>query len=196
MRNKTFFIVIDLFFIICAASCAAGALVYLYWLSENGLPIFGSIGAGAVACVVLAQNTVFFFAGSVALIYAATKKEEQPEPDGSMSFPYVTRLTTMKESGEIKYEYDLSNQKALVIGKGDHEDSGLEYAGAGGSLKHEYAVLNLEKNYWYIEAISETYGIGMRKEHDSVFRRLRTDKPCLLGKNDVIEIAGERIVVR
>ncbi|MCL2815618.1 MAG: hypothetical protein FWD23_13540 [Oscillospiraceae bacterium] len=126
----------------------------------------------------------------------ASRKKAQSEPDGNQAFPYVSKLTVLKESGDIKSEYQLANKKALIIGKSNRDENELEYSGTGGAFKYEYAVLNLEKNYWYIEAVSESYGVGIKKEHDSIFRRLRTGKPCLMGKNDVIEIAGERIIVR
>ena len=190
MRNKAFVILIDICIILCAVLCAAGAGVYIYLGEDAG-------GADRLALILLVQNAVFFIAGFTVLIFAAvSKKEEEPEPDQKLTVPYISRLMSMKDTGDIKSDYDLVNKKAIIIGKNDLEESGLEYAGMGDTLKHEYAVMNLEKNYWYIEAVSDVYGVGVRKEHDSVFRRLRTGKPCLMGKNDIIEIAGEKIIVR
>ena len=194
MRNKTFLIIIDVCFILCVVLCAAGAGAFVYLLRGDSISV--DEGVFGIACVVLIQNAVFFLAGVVVLIYAAAQKKARSEPDAGLSFPYVSKLTVLKESGDVKSEYQLANKKALIIGKSDRDESELEYSGSGGALKHEYAVLNLEKNYWYIEAVSESYGVGIRKEHDGIFRRLRTGKPCLVGKNDVLEIAGERIIVR
>ena len=194
MRNKIFLIIIDVCFILCVVSCAAGAGVFIYLLKGDSISI--TEGIYGIALVVLVQNTVFFIAGIAGLIYVAAAKKTRPEPDENLSFPYVSKLTVLKESGDIKSEYQLANKKALIIGKSDRDETELEYSGSGGALKYEYATLNLEKNYWYIEAVSESYGVGIRKEHDSVFRRLRTGKPCLIGRNDVIEIAGEKIIVR
>ena len=192
MRNKIFLIIIDVCFILCAASCAAGTGVFAYLLQGDGVSV--AEGVYGIALVVLGQNAVFFMAGAAGLIYMAASKKARPEPDAPI--PYVSKLTALKESGDVKSEFQLANKKALIIGKSDCDEKELEYSGSGGALKCEYATLNLEKNYWYIEAISESYGVGIRKEHDSVFRRLKTGKPCLIGKNDVIEIAGERIIVR
>ena len=193
MRNKIFLIITDVFLILCVASCAAGAGVFIYLLNGDSITVSESVYG--IAFVVLIQNAVLFILGVAGLIYAASRKK-QAEPDGNLSFPYVSKLTVLKESGDVKSEYQLANKKAVIIGKSDRDEKELEYSGTGGALQYEYAVLNLEKNYWYLEAVSESYGVGIRKEHDSIFRRLRTDKPCLIGRNDIIEIAGERIIVR
>ena len=194
MRKKVFLIIIDVCVVLCAVLCAVGAGAFIYLLRADGISIDDSVFG--IACVALIQNAVFFILGIACLIYIAGKKKTQSAPDGNLFFPYVSKLTVMKESGDIKSEYPLENKKAFIIGKSDRAETELEYSGSGGALKYEYAVLNLEKNHWYIEAVSESYGVGIRKEHDSVFRRLRTGKPCLMGKNDVIEIAGKRIIVR
>ena len=72
----------------------------------------------------------------------------------------------------------------------------MKYVVAEGALTHEYAVLNLEKNYWYIEAISDLRNVGIRKEYDYIFRRLKSNMLYLIEQNDVIEIAGEKIVIK
>ena len=191
MRNKIFFIVIDICLILCAAACAAGIGVLIYLLRGDLISLTN--GVFGIALVALGQNAVFFIAGVAALIYAASSKAR---PEADAPFPYISKLTVMKDSGEVKSEYPLASKKAIIIGKSDRDETELEYSGTGGALKYEYAVLNLEKNYWYLEAVSDSYGVGIRKEHDSVFRRLKTGKSCLIVKNDVIEIAGERIIVR
>ena len=193
MRNKKFLIIIDVLFILCAVACAAGAGVFIYLTRGESISAAGGVyGLGLVA---LAQNAVFFILGVAGLIYMASSKKTRPD-DGGLSFPYVSKLTVLKESGDVRSEYQLAGKKSIIIGKSDRDESELEYSGTGGALRFEYAVLNLEKYYWYVEAVSDTLGVGIRKEHDGVFRRLKTGKPCLIGKNDVLEIAGERVVVR
>lgn len=185
MRNKIFLIIIDVCFILCVS----GITVFTY------LTFRDDIKTDSIVFIMLVQNMTFVVLALIALIYIALSKKEQDAPD-DISVPYVSKLLKLNEAGDIKSEYDLKNKKSLIIGQNEHEENELIYAVVGGSLKYEYAVLNLEKNYWYIEAISEIWGVGIRKEYDGLFRRLKNDKPCLIGKNDVIEIAGEKIIVR
>ena len=180
MRNKIFLIV----FAVCFILCVSGITVFAYLTFRDDMDM--------IVFIMIIQNMAFAGLALVALIYIASSKKEPRNPDDA-SIPYVSKLLAIKGAGEI----NLKNKKSLVIGKrANGSGGGLAYAITGGSLEHEYAVLNSEKNYWYIEAFSEAHAIGIRREHDGVFRVLNVGKPYLLGKNDIIEIEGEQVIAR
>jgi len=189
MRNKKFLIFFNICFILVVAGITA-ATAYLY--SGGGI---GAENKFVVVMMVL-QNIIFIVLSLAVLIYAAASPKNEKSAVSAAPAPAVSKLILMGKSGETGTEFNLTDKQSLIIGKDRHSDESLKYAVTDGSLTHEYAVLNLEKNYWYIEAISDLRNVGIRKDYDSVSRRLKSNMLYLIERNDVIEIAGEKIIVK
>ena len=191
MRNKRFLI----FFNICFILCVAGITIATAYLYFNG-----SIGTenNLIVVIMTIQNIIFIIMSLVVLIYAATTAAPKNEKSTvvAASVPAVSKLLLTGKSGESGTEFNLMGKRSLIIGKDGHSDESLKYVDMEGSLTHEYAVLNLEGNYWYIESVSDLRNVGIRKDYDYIFRRLKSNMLYLIEQNDVIEIAGEKIIVK
>jgi len=196
MRNKGFLLFFTVFFFVCVLGVTvAAALVFYNFYDSAG---FDGRWGHPVMTVILAQNAVFMISGVIMLVFVAMQKKENAAPAAAPPtyVPAVSKLVILdKTTGGVRAECLLTDKRTLVIGKNAHTDEYLKYAGDG-SVMHEYAALNLERNYWYIEAVSELRNVGIRKDYDYVFRRLKIGTLYLIEPNDAIEIAGEKIVVK
>ena len=186
MRNRIFLIFLSTCFFLFFTVITVFIFVFFMPSVENA-------ESYAVAQIIVINNIVLIFFALVALIYMLLSQAWQNKKGASV--PYVTRLLTAAADGEIKLECDLTDRTSIVIGKNEREESELVYTASGNVLQYEYAVLNLEKNYWYIEAVSVSQKIGIKKEYDDMFRKLKDKEPYHIMKGDVLEIAGKKIIV-
>ena len=198
MRNKGFLLFFNALIIICVLGIISVSALLFYNYYDGD---FAAVWNNPVAVIILAQNAVFVILAAVMLIFVATQKKENRVPAVQAAVPApgipdVSRLVMLDKSGGVKAECDLRNTRSLIVGKDEHSDAFLKFAAADGSVRHEYAVLNLEKKYWYIESVSELRNVGIRKDYDYLFRRLKSGTLYLLEPNDALEIAGEKIVVK
>jgi len=200
MRNKGFLLFFNALIIICVLGIISVSAVLFYNYHGGD---FAVIWANPVAVIILAQNAVFVILAAVMLVFVAAQKKENrvpavqaAAPAPAPGVPDVSRLVMLDKSGGVRAECDLKNARSLIVGKDEHSDAFLKFAAADGSVRHEYAVLNLEKKYWYIESVSELRNVGIRKDYDYLFRRLKSGKLYLLEPGDALEIAGEKIVVK
>jgi len=189
MRNKGFLLFFTVFLIVCVSGIMLAAVLFY------NIDGFEGLSNNPVMLIIVMQNAVFIFLAAIMLVFVAMQKKENPAPAPPAYVPAVSKLVMMDQSGGVRAECILTDKRTLVIGKNEHADEYLKYAGDG-SVTHEYAVLNLERNYWYIEAVSELRNVGIRKDYDYVFRRLKSGTLYLIEPNDAIEIAGEKIVVK
>ena len=185
MKHSRFIIVISICFILFFF----GISVYLYDALQTVLlnTVYQSLGYTLMAVLIF-----FLLMSTIILIYCIDKSKKK-----EIKYTSISTLVFMSDNGEVKKELDISERQSVLIGKGEMVDIDLSYfMTEEKAVAAEHAVLNLVDSYWYIEAITENYKVGLRHEYDNTIYKLKYFTPYKLTADDIIYVSDIKIIVR
>lgn len=110
----------------------------------------------------------------------------------------VSRLVYLGKDMRPLAELGLSGRTSVVIGRNTTRQSvdlDLSQADGAGEVEEEHAVLNYAGGVWYLESLSTTNRVGIRKEGNSIVYRLKAMTPYKISAGDIIFISHEKIAV-
>lgn len=110
----------------------------------------------------------------------------------------ITELALLNEDNQVIATWEMYGKTSLVIGRDTGENQvnvNLNQAEFASMIDVEHAVLNYSGGNWYVEDLSSKNGISVVKPDGKKYR-LSSDKPCLLGLDDILCVAMTRLLIR
>lgn len=183
MKNKHFIsscviVCLELFFLFSA-----------FYLYQFVLSSVSEISLKHTITFLVVQNLILAVLSLAVYLYLIIQDRKK------MSVSPFQSLKIMTYSGELKEEIILIDKQALFIAGKERKEIFVKNIETGYSEQIEYAVLNLVSGYWYIEAMSKQYPIGLKKENESMVYKLKPEIPYKLSKNDIIYVNASKILV-
>ena len=107
----------------------------------------------------------------------------------------ITKITLLSDSNSTEKLFLLSGKESALIGKGDEAYIDLENADKSHLISYEHAILNQVDDNWFLECVSEEYEVGLKRSNNQYVYKLKPGICYKLFVNDVLYIAGERLLV-
>jgi|GEM_PF-6578640 len=174
---------------VCFVIFFFGMSVYLY---EALQAVLFNTGYRSLGYTLMALSIFFLTMSTVTIVYIIQKPKEIEKKNISS----ISNLVFTSDVGEIKKELDISEKQSVLMGKGEMADIDLSYLVEEHSIATEHAILNFVGHYWYIEAVTENYKVGLRREYDDTTYKLKYFTPYKLTVNDIIYISDIKIIVK
>lgn len=176
----------------CILACIfAYLLIQIYYLSYYIMPSAEEGPWRDVVCLFLIQSVFFavcIFAVFILLI-AERIRRDQTSPFES--------LLLVNEEGKIKNEVFLQDKHSfLITGAKKGKRIFVEQIQDPDVDRHLYGVCNLVGGCWYLEVLSESRPVGLRRGEEQVVYRLKEGVPYQLTASDVIYADTYKIVMR
>jgi hypothetical protein len=137
--------------------------------------------------IVVVQLIVFAIAAFSVIVYSVVplfRRKRALSPD-------ISKIVLLSETNALMDEFSLANRKSALIVKGDFIDICLQNDLAA----DEYAVINCVANYWYIERVSDTLSVGLKRGGEQYVYKLKPALCYRLYSSDIIYIENERLLV-
>ncbi len=176
----------------CILACMfAYLLIQIYYISYEIMPSMKEGPWRDVVCLFLIQSVFFavcIFAVFVLLI-AERFHRDQTSPFSS--------LLLVNGEGKIKKEVFLQDQHSfLITGAKKGRQVFVEQIQDPDADRYLYGVCNLVRGRWYLEVLSESRPVGIRRGEENVVYRLKEGIPYQLTASDVIYADTFKIVMR
>ena len=183
MKNKQLIIAISsgalaVFFSFCAIRFS---FLRLY-PESNLLSVYDMLILIAVLCA-------FAACGVLACVFIDIHRKNSELPK------VITKITLLSDTNSTDRLYLLSGKESALIGKGYEAYIDLEHADQSHLISYEHAIVNQIDDNWFLECVSEEYGVGLKRSTDQYVYKLKPGICYKLFINDVIYIAGERLLV-
>ena len=145
--------------------------------------------------VILAAGIIFALLSvlDIASKLAVSKKHFEYKSDTAL---VPNELILLDENNRPLRSYALNGKTSAIIGrenKDDEVDIDLKDCEYSAFIEPQHAALNYAQGNWYIEDISSTNGVWIKKAEDGMKYRLN-DRPCRISAGDIIYIANTRLL--
>ncbi len=176
----------------CILACMfAFLMIQIYYLSESVLPLSEGKSWRNLVCLFLIQSVCF--AVCIFAVFAVWIAERMKKDRTS---PFEALLLVTAE-GKLKKEILLWDQQSfLVAGAKNGKDIFIETVHDPDSDRHLYGVCNLVGGSWYLEVLSQSRPIGIKRGPDNVIYRLREGNLYKLTAADVIYADTCKIIIK
>ena len=139
--------------------------------------------------LLIAQLIVFSAAAGAVVVYSAKPLLR----DRQSLAGAISKIVMLSDANVPTDEFLLINRTSALIAKGD---SGYVYISLEGDFAaDEYAILNRVDGAWYIERLSESKSVGLRRAGEQYVYKLKSGMFYKLRANDIIHIEKERLLL-
>jgi amino acid transporter len=183
MKNKEKLIALfggalTIFFSFCAMR-----LLFLRLYPESNLrSVYDLLSLVFAVCALTACGILIY-----ALVELNRQNNELPK--------IITRITLLTDSNSTDRLFLLSGKESALIGKGDEAYVDLEHAEQSHLISYEHAILNQVADNWYLECVSEEFEVGLKRAANPYVYKVKPGICYKLYINDVLYIAGERLLL-
>ncbi|TYQ16968.1 UNVERIFIED_CONTAM: pSer/pThr/pTyr-binding forkhead associated (FHA) protein [Acetivibrio alkalicellulosi] len=174
--NKNLILIID----ILITLTLAGTVYYIYFVNEEALLKY-------LGYVAISAYGLFLVTKITAIVLNREKTDVK-----------ISKLILLDEDGANAKTWNIKGKVSLLIGKQktdnevDIDLSDSEYASL---VSRQHAVLNFDKDVWYIEDLGSSNGSGIQRASEKTKFKLEQGKPYNLEQGDIIFIANTKILV-
>lgn len=108
------------------------------------------------------------------------------------------KARVLDDSGRVREEYDLHNQKELLIGISTPANLvNIDFAGSqyAKTIEEDHAAFCRFGRDWYLFSRAKNGMVGLKRSGDDTVYKLRPDIPYQIRRGDIVFISYEKILI-
>lgn len=166
-------------------------LIQIYYVSNYILPLAEKESWRGFACLFLIQSVFFAVCIFAVFIFLFVRQSTR---DNASPFE---KLLLVNSEGKIRTEVLLHDKHSfLITGAENGTEVFVESIQEPNADRYLYGVCNLVSGCWYLEVLSASRPIGLKRGAENVIYRLKEGMPYPLAAADVIYADTCKIVIK